>query len=274
MIQFEDIKFIIYTNASSLQLADICADKLIEYGPNSLNLDILTNGISSDYNSRYRNKLFIYKDVPTNGSQFTQVISTHLATLENKYVVLLCDDYITTHSFYKADFEGIADFAEKNNIDSINLQKRDKSRTLLHEDFQTDEYRGVFHRVSNQEVCRYSVQPTLWKKDTLLTIASEHIGYDVHKFESDTEIKQKYDYTTLGINWHNLGNYSFSPPGELHYIFSYIETVRHGVFRLVENGFSVQNETYMTSFIKALIEEYNMKNNPVYDKLLSKYGRM
>lgn len=273
MINFEDIKFVIYTNGGSLHLADITADKLIEFGPKNLNLDIITNGLNQNYENRHKNRTFVHTTATSNGSQFTEVLFRHLFSLKNKYIVLLCDDYITTHPFTAEDFENLANFAESHDIGSINLQKRDKSRTQLHENFDNETYKGLFHIVSNQEVCRFSVQPTLWKKEVLQTIASENIGYDVHKFESDNKIKQRYDYLTLGINWHNLGKYSNFPPPDLHFIYSYIEIVRHGAFRLAENGFPVSNDIYMTTLIKSLVKEYSMVNYPIFGKVLSKYGR-
>lgn len=273
MKNFEDIKFIIYTNGGSLHLADITADKLKEFGPKNLNLDIITNGLNPNYENRHKERTFVHSTISSNGSQFTEVLFRHLFSLSNKYIVLLCDDYITTHPFTAEDFTNLADFAEMYNIGSINLQKRDKSRTQFHKNFDNEPYRDLFHIVSNQEVCRFSVQPTLWNKEALQTITSENIGFDVHKFESDLDIKERYDYLTLGINWHNVGHYNNFPPHDLHFIFSYIEVVRHGAFRLAENGFPVSNEIHMTTLIKSLVEEYNMVNDPIFSRVLSKYGR-
>ena len=267
-MKFKNLPFFIYTNKENLPLAEIAADKLLQASPESINLSIVTNKIKENFNPKYKNLYFLSNIDRNDGYQFSDTVRLFLENIDSEYVFLLCDDYMTTSTIKENEINNILSFLKKYKVDYICFQKRDKKRTEKYKEFYTEEYGNNLHIVPDSETCRFSVQPSIWKTSVLKELLNSNNPMDVHVFE---QLKPENKYLTLGVNWHNLtDNPSTDPSPELKFVYNYVEVVRHGVFYFYENGFPISKNSYLSNYIRKLINEYKMNNNDLFKKVISK----
>lgn len=191
----EVINYVVYSHSSFLDVLQIQTDHLEGKG----NLTLLINKNDQDLDFIYdRYDKVVFYDGRLN---YARKLSSCISVLEHDYFVLIHDNDILIHSddetlkefvhflrsndFDRIDFQLAYDYdlSHKINDDSLFLIKSNNTDTL-------------------NKGYTYNVNPSIWKRDTLLDILTTYIDRDYRNIETDDvhEYCQKYNIFKLFAN--------------------------------------------------------------------------
>jgi hypothetical protein len=117
----------------------------------------------------------------------------------------------------------------------------------------------------------YSVQPTIWKKESLIKICNENeftLHELDHSFKRD-DIRKKYNFKCLNNSFNSFFN-DLDIEQHDYFVIAYYELLRHGVFPTIENGFNASdnNEEYI-KFIRKMIKEENLVDKEEFKNVIN-----
>lgn len=263
------LQTVIYTNNNSVPLAEIALSEFLYFAPNGFNPLILTNGLPINYTPTHPEAIYNTNVANKGGKQFSEVMLKFLKGINQKYIFLLLDDYITYKKFSKFDFNKLITFMEDNNVDYFSFDKKQARLTEQFNNYKNEIYDdGLLNEISNIDIHRYSVQPCIWNRESFIRLLQKYPDIGIHTLETDETIA-KEDLKTIGFNWHILDpKIPITEGFEHHFVYSWAEVVRHGVFHTPENGFSRNYSDLPVQLVYALIKKYSLRENSYFKKLL------
>lgn len=271
MENFDRIFFIIYTNENNLPLSEVTLNEFLNHTPQDIKIKVVTNNIPDNI-SLNKPDLFYNANIPQkNGKQFSSVMIKFLESINEEYIVFNCDDYILYKTVEKSDFNNLIDLMDHHNVDYFSFDKKLYCDTRTFATFENNFYENnLINVISDDHFYRYSVQPCVWRKSSLLKLLNRFGEIGVHDLETNDEIR-KTNFLTLGVNWDRLGISIPSDPGyTTHFCYSWAEVIRSGVFISNINGFPVNESDYNCVIIRELIDKYNMCNEAKFNKIMHK----
>lgn len=268
--RFSNLQTLIYTNDSSLPIAEIAYQEFVNHAPTDHITKIITNGIPEGYISEFTDSIFNANIENKRGKQFSKTVLKFLESIDNEFVLFLLDDYITYRKFSRHDFNRLLKLMVDYSVDYFSFDRKQEQLTRGFKDFDNKLYdKGLLNIVDSSDIHRYSVQPCIWRRTSLINMLKKHPELDIHTFETDTTIV-KENNLTLGFNWHVFDPKIPSTEGyEHHFVFSAVEVVRHGVFMVPENGQPRNQEDFPCQTIYNLVEKYKLKDRPEFKNLLA-----
>jgi len=268
---FNRVRFIIYTNESNISLSNIALSEFLLHAPENVKVSVVSNKILENQNLKHP-ELYYDADIQQKGGkQFSSVLLKFLELIDEDYIVFNCDDYIIYEKIEKSDFNKLINFIDFYNVDYFSFDKKLHCDTTSFEVFKNDFYENdLINVISKNHHYRFSVQPCVWKKSSLMDVLKKFDDINVQELETNDEIR-KLDLLTLGVNWHNLGISIPSNPGyDTHFCYSWAEVIRSGVFISIANGFPVNEMDFNCIIIKKLINDYNMCETNDFNKIMYK----
>lgn len=269
--KFNNMQSIIYTNDKGLPLAEIAYTEFKKYAPSDSKIQIVTNQIpdsrlllfpKSTYSANVENK---------RGYQFAEVMLKYLNSIDSEYILFLLDDYITYRKFSRHDFNRILNLMSWGNVDYFSFDRKQEQTTRSFETYPNPYFDPEYINViSPDHYHRFSVQPCIWRRSSLINLLEKYPDIDVHMLETDSTIV-KEDLLTLGFNWHVFDPKIPSTEGfEHNFVFSIVEIVRHGCFIAPENGQPRASTDFICQTVYELIEKYKLKEKPEFQQFLYK----
>jgi len=238
-------RIIIFTNEHNLDLAEAARKNIVKYTREICKVDVVSNyGKESDlvFSS---NVTFCHS-----GSHFSETLLTYLHTVDEEFIFLFCDDYFLLDYLLEEDLKQLMNFITAEGVDYFGFDDIAGEEILNFEP-----YADYFIRDRNYRYL-FSVQPAIWKKKSLKKILSDFPKLNLHQLdETIIEIKESNNYLCLCTD--KKSHFSFDQKFDNFFIFPYVEVVRHGVFHLPENGFSLSDDYLSVKFIKEPDSEYN-----------------
>jgi hypothetical protein len=222
MKELDELVIILYTHNSYQDVFDICI-KLHEKYSNSINVIIFSNTIM---NNDYPN--ILYDEHMT----YPERISYCLEKIPDKYkYIILSHDWVLMYDYINLNkIIKLMCFMKNNNIDQIRLLNSSCGSTSL------EIHNNVYH-IDNHGLL-FSVQPTIWKTDTIKKITSENKNFVYRNIEwGIQEYMKQFNncfYYEGEERFRNAGHHKSN-------IYPHIHALSHGRWIINENESYIQN---------------------------------
>ena len=269
--KYNKLQTVIYTNDVTLPVAEVALQEFKEYAPVDSNITIVTNKLLEEYTPKFPDYIFSAEVDNNRGFQFAEVMTKYLKTIDNEYIFFLLDDYITLNRFSRHDFNRVLNLMTTHKVDYFSLDKKHAARTRKFENYPNEYFDNEYINViPPDDIHRFSVQPCIWKRESLINLLEKYPDIDVHKLETDKVIANE-SLKTLGFNWHVFKPEIPSTEGfEHHFMFTCAEIIRHGVFMCLENGYHRGEQEVPVKTIRKVVEKYKMIGKKEFKKVLFK----
>lgn len=277
-----DISFIVYTNETYFNINYITIPQLLK---NVKELNVKINLVSNKFpqHEQFAGVNYIESNVSFDGAgrHFRDTMLHALDRIEEKYVFFLCDDYIFRNPVKENTFNSITKILETLGADflSLSTQKHmgafvDKWENLT---LDLSEYgfpNGSLRYMPDNYCHLYSVQPCVWKKESLIELLQYNESLSLHDLDNLNIVNKKgerrernpeilfyhekpgffdYEFKNIGIYLDPIGfNADERIPNSDYLIIDYCEVIRHG--KLMEA------DTNSKRYFLELIETEEYKN--------------
>lgn len=256
-----NIETLIFTNEKYIDILNITLPRFVKYLKNITNkVNVVTNKLINETNIDFNgvNVFDCNVQFDSLGNHFRDCMLKSLSKINSEYVLFFCDDYMINSEVKEQNFQSILDiikfyecdffsFSSLNYCD-ITISKWDIIETDLNK-FGIDG--GLLYEISNNYRHLYSVQPCIWKKNSLiellkyndmLSISSldntniknkkglyRKLNYETNCYEETNENFLDYGFKNLIINYPPFSyNIDDRPIGSDYFVFDYGEILRHG----------------------------------------------
>lgn len=271
----ENLSLVIYTSEKHTPIAKLCAQ---EFNKFSNGLDIPKYVISNrfkcdtDFNSMGFTKIDCEIPYCDGGTHYSEVMLKSLSEVKTDYVLFLLEDYILMTDIKIKSLESILNVMKDENIDHVSLMSYDYSDwtnlNINYQNYGLDE--NIFLNLDNRYHYMLSVQPCIWKKESLIKIINRNPNISIHSFDTSyvSNIKgQKrnnlngryydtpsdfwdYNFKHIALRKTNLtGNYAFDEHNgtDDYFLFLYSEIMRNGKFNFYTHK---NNKIFLDKFLK------------------------
>ena len=272
----DNLRFVFFTNECNIHLIKLTLKYFFKYN----NLDnIKISVISNNYNNvddlPFKDKVeYLSGNVKFghNGQHFSESLKCALPNIKEDYIFFFCVDYFFVSNTRFDDLEKLMSIIVNENIDyfgfsflSNELGCEWKPFVPRNSSFPDD----YFYYIDNKYRYLYSVQPTIWKKNSLLELANTY-NFSLHELDETLSVMKTQNTFKCVAKNNKLPNYvnTLLTLPENYFIISYCEIVRHGVFYHPLNGFHLDSNWVNVKFIDKLVQEENLTNNIAFKKLL------
>lgn len=260
-----DIAFIIFTNEKYFDLLDLTLPFTIDNTKHLFkNIYIVSNKIPNITNKLFNNVILIDTNVQfaTDGSHFSQVMREALPQIKERYILFLCDDYLIKSPIKKQIFNDIIALLNDLNGDYMALGTQKHMEYFLNNwtkpEIDYSKYHfphtDIFYAFDPRARHMYSVQPCIWKKDSLLELFDYNKNLSLHQLDNTDVMNKKGEKRHLDPIYnfmlyadkndffdYNFKNYCYHYPpltyhvdekaiGDDFFVIDYIEIVRNGKF--------------------------------------------
>ena len=218
----KDLSLLVYTNQTYLPISELCLEQINKHFKE---INIKKYITSNSFNENFRFTEMDVEPIETSipfsesGSHFSEVLITALRKIQSKYVLFFLDDYFVINNIKIGVLENLISVMEDENIDYISLMSYDYNDwDTLNIDFKKYSLPdNILINFNYDYFYMFSVQPCIWKKDSLITILEHNKNITVHDFDT-TNVKNKKGE----IRHHN--DYSFwqTPNGYWDYGFKFV----------------------------------------------------
>jgi hypothetical protein len=253
-----DISFIVFTNETYFNINYVTMPQLIK---NTQGLGVKINLVSNKFpeHKRFTDVNYIESNVPFDGSghHFRDTMLYALERIEEKYVFFLCDDYIFRNPVKENTFNSITKILDELGGDFLSLSTQKHMGAFIPDwdkvdlDFQHYGFpNGSLYYMPDEYCHLYSVQPCVWKKDSLIELLRYNPGLSLHGLDNLNIVNKKgdkrernplilfyhkkpgffdYGFKNIGIYLDPIGfNADERIPNSDYLIIDYCEVIRHG----------------------------------------------
>jgi hypothetical protein len=259
------IGFVIYTNETNLPILKLFLKYFFKHNP-SFNFPIYA--VSNKFTRTdlpYNDKVdYLSGEVEWHsaGGHFSQTLINVLPQIKEDYIFYFCEDYILTDSIDLEKLEQLLLMMQSENIDMFSFASM---YPVNHGWSQIEQqyFEIPLYKVNLHYEHAYSVQPCIWKKSSLQNILQDNPFASLHDMDNSIlKNKDQYKITCTDLK---IYDQAFQPD---YFIVGYKEIIRHGVFLMTLNGQTMLEDNHAEVFIRKLIKDENLHNNPEYDKYI------
>jgi len=277
-----NIRFLYYTNENNQGLVELNLKRFFMINKNiDLKITILSNKFNNPNFQHKDNVTYLSSEVSlSDPNRFVKTMEYGLLNTEEEYVFFILDDYFMIREIKYENIVTLLKIMDCDNIDSFSFDTLylttgneytswKKFTSKCHSDF--DDH--LIYRPNEYEFL-YSIQPTIWKKESFLKIFQNCGNFSFRELDKTINIiKEKTsNYKNLSTTTYSLFDYNNDINMlDNYFAIAYTEVVRHGVFMIPENGNPGDTISVANRFIYQLIKEENLELNPEFDILLSWY---
>jgi hypothetical protein len=253
-----DICFNVFTNESYFGINHVTIPQLIK---NTKHLNVKINLISNKFpeHERFVGVNYIESNILFDGSghHFRDTMLYALERIDEKYIFFLCDDYIFRSPVKETTFNSITKILDDLNGDFLSLSTQKHMGAFIPSwdkvvsNFQHYGFPDGSLCYMPDEYCHlYSVQPCVWKKDSLVELLKFNPGLSLHDLDNLNIVNKKgekrdrnplilfyhekpgffdYGFKNIGIYLDPIGfNADERIPNSDYLIIDYCEVIRHG----------------------------------------------
>lgn len=272
----DNLKFVFWTNESNIHLMEITLDQFFKHNTrNDIKVSVMMNDFSENLKLPHEHKVeYLKAGVPFDsvGKHYGRSLLEILPKIKEDYIFYFCDDYMFIGDTKWDDLKTLMEFIKNNNVDYFGFDEINPHH-LLHDfepygEAQPSIFNNQLQFRKNSYRYLFSVQPCIWKRKSLLELASKYPDISLHDLDETLEIiRNDNNLNALGVNLDSHFSYEETDVFD-YFIISYIEIVRHGVFHHPDNGQPTNKNTKVVKFINDIIEKYNLHNKPQFQKLM------
>lgn len=277
----KNLAFLVYTNEKYLPIADLTMESFDDWFPRNVFKRYLVSNKFTNY--QFKTKNFIPLESQTEfdgmGNHFGETLSKSLPKITEEYIFFLCDDYFVIN---KPNLERLRDLIKiiiNSKIDFFSFASMNPNSEWEIFNEKNDLLPDIqLYYIPENYQYRHSVQPCIWKKNSLLEILKYNTHLPIHHLDTTNILNKKgfnreffYEKSIWGEYPNNEGYgfkcicTDFKGYDELtdynYFILPYVEIIRHGYFNFWQ-------ETNTKRFIEKLIEEKDIRNNKELKKFI------
>jgi hypothetical protein len=256
-----NIETIIYTNENHINILNVTLPRFVKFlKPINSNINIVTNKFVNNTNINFNDVNIIETNInfDPQGSHFRDSMLIALTSIKSEYVLFFCDDYML-NSMIKIDmFNKVKNIINHYNCDFLSFSSLAYIRHYLEKWLMVNpdlkEFGiegGILYEINENYRHLYSVQPCIWKKESLIKLLENNDYLTLHMLDN-TIIKNKkgllrnlnYETDYYDVDGENNLDYGFKnytihlPPLSFniddrnlnsdYFVFDYGEILRHG----------------------------------------------
>lgn len=265
---------VVYTNEKNFPIVKLFIDEYIKHTSEqfkqTVKLYVVANNVPEEYEQYLNTHTFIQivnATVPYDvvGRQFSKTLRVALREhIHEDYILWFCDDYLLTDTLEEDRLQNLLHLVKDSGIDMFTFASIPQHVNFIHaEQLPYNQYKFEnerFYYVDNGYMHKFSVQPCIWKRSSLLDIAEAN---DISLHDMDCSNVLNGDRYTVVCTPYRI--YDSCPTCPQKFIMSYIEVIRHGVFILQQNG-QHKVEPYMT-----WLTDYIVRNGVHLDDRYARY---
>lgn len=274
-----NLRVVFFTNENNFQLAELAVEYLKNHSQN-LKIDILSNNFPQNSNFYHSDVEYHNMSVPYryDGKHFGETMIKYLDRIKEEYIFLFCDDYFVINKVDEKSLESLLNFIKCEDIDYFGFDYMNPGDTQQEEKIYVSK---CINENSDNFIVRnrdhrylYSVQPCIWKKETLSKILTKDIS--LHNLDNTIEYLRNFENVKALGN--SLKSYMTFVSSEIindidYFILCYVELVRHGVFMTPENDPLRKEWEIQTKIIRDISNHHYFTNLPFFSKLLNNNQR-
>jgi hypothetical protein len=270
----DNLRVVFFTNQNNYELAELAVDY---FKKNSKGLKI--NIVSNNFHT---NSTFYHTDIEYfnmgvnyqyNGKHFGESMMKYLNQISEEYIFFFCDDYFVINKVDEEKLQTLLNYIECEKIDYFGFDDMNPGDTKYEEKVylsSCDHFNKSHFIVRNDDHrYKYSVQPCIWKKGSLLRVLSNNIS--LHNLDQTIDtLKEINNIKALGNNLKSHMTYLSSEQIEKidYFVISYVEIVRNGVFMIPENDGLRKEWEIQTKIVRNLYNDNHFTNRPFFSRLL------
>jgi hypothetical protein len=260
-----NLAIVIYTNETNLPILKLFLDYFFKHNPNfNLPIYAISNKFTKP-NLPYSDKVkYIAGNIEFHsaGGHFSETLRNVLPQIKEDYIFYFCEDYILTYSIDQNALTTLMQMLQYENIDMFSFASMYPiNHGFLPFDKQYFEIPLYYIDLNYRHA--YSVQPCIWKKQSLLQLLNDNPSCSLHDMDNSIlNNKDKYKLVCTNLK---IYDQAYKPD---YFIIGYKEIIRHGVFLSNHNGQSMNDDEHAEVFIQKLIKDNNLHKNPEYDRYI------
>lgn len=277
----ENIRFLFYTNENNQALVELCLKYFFKYNTNEkLKVSVLSNGYKNKdfhFNDRVN---YLSSDINLNSTnRFVDTIKYGLNNIEEDYIFFTLDDYFFRKEIKYDNLNKLINIMDCDNIDFLSF---DTLYLTTHEYLNWEKFKSnCDNSFEDQLIYRpnsfdflYSVQPSIWRKSSLLNIVETCGNFSLHNLDKTIDVIKEKTKNYRNLSTNVISSFDFNDDIKKideYFLIAYSEVVRHGVFLIPENGYPSDIIYENAKFIYQIIENENLEAKPEFDNLLNWY---
>ena len=268
----DNLRFVFFTNENNVHLLKLTLKYFFKHTRlENIKVSVISNNYKKNQKLPFKNKVeYLNGNVlfSETGHHFGQSLKNTLPNIKEDYIFLFCDDYFFIDNTKINDLEKLMGFIVKENVDYFGFDDIARQEIYSWKRYEGNNFpfsnKNLYYR-DNDYRYLYSVQPSIWKKESLLEIVNK-FDISLHNLDETLPIiKQNNTFKCFSTNFSSHFSYD-----ELkdYFIIAYLEVVRHGVFQHTGNNSSLSPDYPCVKFISKLIKEEKLKSRKEFEKLL------
>ena len=274
MYDIDNLRFVFFTHQHNIHLVELALMCFFEFNAlENIKISVISNNYSDYSTLPFPDKVeYLSGNVEfcSSGTHFSETLKRTLLHIKEDYIFTFCDDYFFIANTKFDDLNKLMNLIVKEDIDYFGFDDVAGQEVYtwtpfnsVHSPFPDD----CFYYRDNNYRYLFSVQPAIWKKDSLYKLVNKY-NFSLHQLdETLTVIKTQNEYKCLAKN-NVLLTFSLHSLPENYFIIAYCEIVRHGVLWHPTNGFHLDSNWLCVKLIDKLVKEENLTNNIAFKKLL------
>ena len=279
----DNLRFLFFTNENAVTLGELAIKHFLKHNKKEgLKVSLVSNKFKNN-SFQFENKVsYLSGDIEfqSNGGHFAQTLLKVLPQIEEEYIFFFCDDYFFIAETKYEDLIEILNMLKNDNIDYFCPDDGCKVNgywsTFVEKytpNYDTKFKDNLFLK-NNSHQYLFSVQPCIWKKESLLNLLKTYDNISLHDLDNTLPIIKENNKLKCLIS--NLNSQLvYFDNNQDYFLIQYNEIIRHGCFLLPENGQSLNPNSNFVIFIKKLIDDEGLLYKPEFrHKLFFYYDKM
>lgn len=264
------IGIVVYTNETNLPILKLFLKYLFKHNSN---IRIPIYAVANKFTKSdlpYSDKVtYLSANVEwsSTGAHFASTLNNVLPQIKEDYIFYFCEDYIMTNPINTGALNALTKLIDDERIDMFSFASMYAARfgwTVMDIDYTGYGFNpNIFHYTDIEYKHAFSVQPCIWKKSSLHKLVQENPNMSLH--DMDNSILEGKNQYNLACTDFKIYDGAYDPE---YFIIGYKEIIRHGVFLSNKNGQHMSDDNHAEVFIRKLIKENNLHNDPDYDKYI------
>jgi hypothetical protein len=198
-----NIETIIFTNENHIDILNVTLPRFINYlKPINSKINVITNKIVNNTKIDFSqvNVIETMVNFDNNGGHFRKSMITALKVINSKYILFFCDDYMINSIIKNETFNNVMKTIEHYGCDYMSFSSLKYNRVdltkweIINDDLSSFGIDGgVLYQINENYRHLYSVQPCIWKKESLIELLEYNENITLHMLDN-TMIKNKRGY--------------------------------------------------------------------------------
>jgi hypothetical protein len=267
-----NLRFVYFTNENNIPLIKLSLKYFFKYNTlDNIKISVISNNYKNYDDLPFKDKVEYLKgnvEFSHDGGHFSKSLKNTLPNIKEDYIFFFCDDYFFISETKFDDLDKLMSFIIEEDVDYFGFDDISGNEIYSFKPYEKDNFpfskESLYHRDNNYKYL-YSVQPSIWKKSSLLELAN-NFEFSLHGLdETLPHIKQN---NMLKCFSNNLSShFSFKDLTD-YFIIAYLEIIRHGVLFHPANNSSLNSNYLSVKFIDKLVYEEDLRNKSEYKKIM------